>query len=112
MQCIQPYTVAKHKEINRGDSSSYKVIHGLDATGDEWQESKWTDTWKDGHVLTFWAYDYEYPGTSPFHVIEDTRYGPLQRIQIERDDTIADAVGTGWIHRFTFWAFDTSTGKK
>ena len=69
---------------------------GLDATGDEYVSNNKLGQWKDGHVLTFWAYDYEYPGTTAFHM--HGRAWSVQTFYLSLDRI-------GWDYYFTFWAF-------
>ena len=40
----------------------------MDATGDECLGNEKTGQWIDGHVDTFWAYDYPHPGTTAYYV--------------------------------------------
>ena len=117
MNNFKPYTVARNTALHEGVSSCYKVAPGLDATGDEWAHSQPHGQWNGGNVLTFWAYDYEYPGTTTFYVIGDPRYhvqyghrflvfgGSIPYRTKKGKEAIALALYDGWLHHFSFWAF-------
>ena len=74
----------------------YKIIPGLDATGDECLGNEKTGQWIDGHVDTFWAYDYPHPGTTAYYV--HTRSWGVQTFWVGLKKT-------SWDYCFTFWAF-------
>ena len=82
---------------------------GLDATGDEGISGEVKDQWKDGHVLTFWAYGYNHPGTTEYHLY----YTQKDAFDNDRDTqrfTFStykqnDAEPKVWTHAFSFWAF-------
>ena len=69
---LQPYTIAKSK-TKHGNDHQYKIASGLDATVDEGTGVSDKERWKNGHVLTFWAYDYNYQGTTQYHVYNNNK---------------------------------------
>ena len=85
-------------------------MYGVDATGEEGISSSYTEQWKDGHVLTFWAYDHNYPGTTNYHVyytqkdfLKNENYA--QRFALSTYNQTETDIPNGWKLSFSFWAF-------
>ena len=90
------------------------MMVGLDASGNEGigDSGVGKGQWKDGHVLTFWAYGYQYPGTTPYHVYytqmdRTNTTNQIQRFTLssyKQEDE--EGVKNGWTMGFSFWAFE------
>ena len=98
------------------------MASGLDATRPEGTAVADTERWKNGHVLTFWAYDYNYHGTTQYHVYHNSKTccGSVkngQRFTLSTYKQRQEDEQNGWIYSFTFWAYedkfvDQFVGKK
>ena len=89
---------------------------GLDATGDEDIIGDNKKQWKDGHDLTFWVYDYNYPGTKEFYIYytQNNYLGVLnatQRFTLSPIKTTEENA-RGWYFKASFWAFEDYELKK
>ena len=90
------------------------MMSGLDATGNEGIEpdTNGKDQWNDGHVLTFWAYGYDYPGTTQYHVYHTQKDYFKQENAIQRfmlssyKQEVGEEAKNGWTLAFSFWAFE------
>ena len=90
------------------------MMSGLDATGHEGidDSGSGTEQWKDGHVLTFWAYDYDYPGTKQYHVYYTQKDYFKKETVIQRfmlssyRQEVGEEEKNGWTLAFSFWAFE------
>ena len=91
------------------------MASGLDATGGDGANDK--ERWKNGHVLTFWAYDYNHQGSTQYHVyynnktccsnIKDGQRFTLSTYkQTDEVNDLEKDPKHGWTHAFTFWAFE------
>ena len=90
------------------------MMSGLDETGNQGidESGAGEDQWKDGHVLTFWAYDYDYPGTTQYFVYyteKDCFNTPnaTQRFTLSSyKQEVEEEAKNGWTLGFSFWAFE------
>ena len=92
-------------------SAHNKIIKGIDATGDDNIIGDSKDQWKDGHVFTFWAYNYNYPGTKQYHIYyTQNNYIGLtnetQRFTLSTFDLTKEKEKKGWHLQTSFWAFE------
>ena len=89
---------------------------GLDATGDDDIIGDNKEQWKDGHVLTFWAYDYNFPGTKEYYIYytQNNQHGMMnetQRFTLSPIKTLEENAW-GWNLKTSFWAFEDYELKK
>ena len=90
------------------------MASGLDATGDEGTGENDKQPWEKGHVLTFWAYDFNYQGSTQYHVYynnktccSNVKDGQRFTLSTYKQNQVDEQ--NGWIHAFTFWAFGDRT---
>ena len=110
---FQPISVASSSIYNFRHN---KLIAGLDATGDDDIIGNNKEQWKDGHVLTFWAYDYNYPGTKEYYIYytQNNYLGVMketQRFTLSPKRAMEENEW-GWYLKTSFWAFEYYELKK
>ena len=110
---FQPISVASSSTFSFRHN---KLIVGLDATGDDDIIGDNKEQWKDGHVLTFWAYDYNFPGTKEYYIYftQNNQHGVMnetQRYTLSPIKTIEENAW-GWYMKTSFWAFEDYELKK
>ena len=84
---------------------------GIDATGDDNIIGNNKDQWKDGHLYTFWAYNYNYPGTKQYHIYysQNNYIGLMnetQRFTLSTFELSEENESNDWKLQTSFWAFE------
>ena len=90
---------------------------GIDPTGKENIKGDNTEQWRNGHVFSFWAYDYNYPGTKEYHVYytQNNHHGVFddtQRYTLSPIKTSEDGEKNEWNLTTSFWAFEDDPVRK
>ena len=94
-----------------GDHYQYKLLQGPSDSIDLNVTNASNNYTMDEHLFTFWAYDFNYPGTTEYFIYNTTtnpfgvpnnltRYTMSRYKQIEGDDD------EEWNLAFSFWAFE------
>ena len=94
-----------------GDHYQYRLLQGQADSIDLNITNTSNNDSMGEHLFTFWAYDFDYPGTTEYFIYNAstnpfgipnslTRYTMSRYKQIEGDDN------EGWNLAFSFWAFE------